>query len=415
MKIRFISFSFLLSITLSLFSQIPTRGLVLYLPLNGSAKDSTSFANNGTNYGVIPVTDRFGKANKAMYFDGTSRIEIPSSSSLNLVNNKTLSCWLYIPTSVSLNLYPTLICKPEPLYSATYNLQLNETSGYTSDLRYKFDYYFASSYSHYQVYSKQLYSNNKDKWLHIVASYDSLSGYSKIYFNGMISDSIYIGKKTANSSTVPLYIGCGGQFTSSNGYKTCFTGKMDDVRLYNRAITKDEVYQLYMEGQCTNSIKSDTITYSVSTESFKSISPKFQFIKTDSLKTKVGGCDSIINRYAKFEYSSKICTITNNISVTDTLIIKVSSTGVAATNILNTIKIFPNPAKDHISINFGDYTKLPGYLMTIRNELGSIMYFSPIIQELNTLDIKSWAKGIYVVQLLDSQSTIIETRKIIIR
>jgi Pentaxin family. len=415
MKTRFISFSFLLSVTLSLSSQVPTKGLVLYLPLNGSAKDSTSFANNGTNYGATPVTDRFGRANKAMYFDGTSRIEVPSSSSLNLVNNKTLSCWLYIPSTVSLNLYPTLISKPEPLYSATYNLQLNETSGYTSDLRYKFDYYFASSYSHYQVYSKQLYTNYKDKWLHIVASYDSLSGYSKIYFNGMISDSIYIGKKTANSSTTPLYIGCGGQFTSSNGYKTCFTGKMDDVRLYNRAITKDEVYQLYMEGQCTNSIKSDTTTYSVSTESFKSISPKFQFLKTDTLKTKVGGCDSIINRYAKFEYNPNGCTTTNSISVTDTLVIKLTLSEIKTTNNTNTIKIYPNPAKDQVNIDFGDFTKMPGYLMLIRNAVGSAVFFSTISQNLSTVDIKSWAPGIYAVQIFNSSSILVDTRKIIIK
>ena len=261
-------------------SQIPTKGLVLYLPLNGNAKDSTSNANNGTNYGAIPVADRFGRANKAMSFNGiSSYISVPSTSSIVLANNKSLSCWVYVPSGVTLNQYPTVIHKDEPLMSTTYSIFLTEAPGYASN-QYKFDFIFASNYTHYQVYTKQLYTSNKDKWLHIVSTYDSISGYSKIYYNGFISDSLYAGNRTAHSSNLNLLIGTG------KAYNNYFKGYIDDIRLYNRAITRNEVYQLYMEGVCTNSIKNDTTTYSVSTESFKSISPKLQFIKTDSLKNE---------------------------------------------------------------------------------------------------------------------------------
>lgn len=412
---------FLLYFSLCLFSlksQVPSTGLVLYLPLDGNAKDSSSFSNNGINYGATPVSNRFGQPNKAMYFNGTSRIEIPSSTSINLINNKSLSCWVYIPSNEKQNWYPTLILKDEPLYSATYNLQLNDYFGYSDDLIHKFDFYFASGYTHYQMVTKQLYTNYPNKWLHIVATYDTISGYSKMYFNGLISDSIYIGLKIANSSTLPLYIGCGkGGYTLNGTNRTFFKGYLDDIRLYNRAINKDEVYKLYMEETCSKSIKNDTTTYYVSSEDFQSLSPKFQYVKTDSLKTTVGGCDSIINHYAKFAYKANYCTITNSVSVTDTLIINVNLLGVLPVlSSSNILKIYPNPAKDHINIDFGDYSKMSDYLLVIRNELGKVVYFTSIMQQSASLDIKSWTgSGIYVVQLFDGQSNLVESRKIIIQ
>lgn len=410
MKQKLVIFFYFFVTILSATNQVPTKGLVLHLPLDGNVSDLSGFANNGTNYGATTTTNRFGVVGKAMLFDGSSYLVIPSTPNLILANNKTLSCWVYIPSSTTQNDYPTIIHKDEPLMSTTYSIMMCEISGYAS-LRYKFDFLFASNYNHYQVYTKQLYTNYKDKWIHIASTYDSISGYSKMYFNGIISDSLYTGNRPAHASSMNLYVGTG----KAAQHPQMFKGSIDDIRLYNRALSKSEIYQLYMEGQCTSSIKNDTTTYYVSSENFKLLSPRQQFIKTDSLKTKVGSCDSIINHYAKFEYSSKICTITNSIAVTDTLFINVTINTVPLTNTLNTIKIFPNPAKDQININFGDYIKLPGYLMTIRNELGSVMYFSPIIQETTTLDIKNWGIGVYVIQLFDNQSNIIETRKIIIR
>ena len=402
-------------------NRIPTNGLVLYLPLNGNANDSTSNAsdstynaNNGINHGATPIADRFGKPNKAMYFNGSSYINIPNSPLLNLTRNKSLSSWIFLPSSEVQNWYPTVFHKDEPTMSSTYSITLTDYYGYYS-LQHKVDFIFASGSTHYQAFSKQLYTNYKNQWLHIVATYDSISGYSKLYFNGIISDSLYVGNKASNSSTNDLYIGCGKPY-ASNYSQTFFKGYMDDLRLYNRPLDKNEVWNLFMERTCSNSIKNDTTIYYVSSESFKSLSPKFQFIKIDSLKSRIGGCDSIVNRYAKFEYNPTICTITNNISVTDTLIINVPILGVfPVLNSVNLIKIYPNPTKDIVCINYGDFSKLAGYLITIRNDLGAVKYFSPIIQESTSIDIKNWTSGVYIVQLFDDQSKIIETRKIIIK
>lgn len=295
MKKRRILLALCVFVSLILIAQIPSKGLVLYLPLDGNANDLSGFSNNGINNGATSYSNRFGVLNKALYFNGNSYLQFPSTPNIVLANNKTLSCWVYIPSSVTQNIYPTIIHKDEPLMSTTYSLMMCESSGYTTR-QYKFDFLFASNYTHYEAYSKQLYTNYKDKWLHIASTYDSISGFSKVYFNGVISDSTYVGNKTAHTSNLSLYIGTG----KNAGAQQMFKGGIDDLRLYNRVLTKNEISQLYYEGVCTSSNKNDTTTYSVVSETYKSVSPQYMLLRIDSLKTKRGECDSIINRYAKF-------------------------------------------------------------------------------------------------------------------
>jgi hypothetical protein len=147
-------------------------------------------------------------------------------------------------------------------------MQLTEEGGYGIN-RYKYCYFQSSNSSNYVAFSKQQYLNIKDQWVHLVGTYDSISGYSKIYFNGQISDSVYVGNKSANSSNLDLFIGCG----KNNGYysQTFFKGGMDDILIYNRALSAQEIYQIYTEKLmvsagsnktvvCGESVKLDSVT-----------------------------------------------------------------------------------------------------------------------------------------------------------
>ncbi|SKB98724.1 hypothetical protein SAMN05660903_03654, partial [Salegentibacter salinarum] len=55
-------------------SQNLENGLIGHWPLNGDAVDHSLGGNNGQIYGAIPVPNRFGVDDKAMYFDGKSYI-----------------------------------------------------------------------------------------------------------------------------------------------------------------------------------------------------------------------------------------------------------------------------------------------------------------------------------------------------
>ena len=70
------------------------EGLVAYYKFNGDAKDFSGWGNDGTVYGVTLTEDRHGNTNSAYFFDGTSHIEVPNSSSLSAVGKSvTCSVW----------------------------------------------------------------------------------------------------------------------------------------------------------------------------------------------------------------------------------------------------------------------------------------------------------------------------------
>lgn len=108
-------------------------------------------------------------------------------------------------------------------------------------------------------------------------------------------------------------------------------------------------------------------------------------------------------------------TDTSYISVTDTLIIDVILTGIAPTHNISTLKIYPNPASTHITVDNGDYTAMDGYTIKIKNSISQTVFASLINQSSFYIDFSSWSgNGLYFVHIIDDLGNTIETRKIII-
>lgn len=106
----------------------------------------------------------------------------------------------------------------------------------------------------------------------------------------------------------------------------------------------------------------------------------------------------------------------DSIAVTDTLIIDVVLTSIDSPDNVNTLKIYPNPAKDHIYINTGDYTKMNGYQLKIINQTGAIVFETNVENQLYEVNLSTWTgTGMYYIQVLDSGGGIIEIRKIILQ
>ena len=103
-------------------------------------------------------------------------------------------------------------------------------------------------------------------------------------------------------------------------------------------------------------------------------------------------------------------------TVTDTLVINATITGLTPPNNLNTIKVFPNPASTHITIDYGNFASMSGYTLKITNNLGQVVFTSPINQQSSYIDLSTWSgNGIYFVQIIDTQNNTIENRKIVIQ
>ena len=103
-------------------------------------------------------------------------------------------------------------------------------------------------------------------------------------------------------------------------------------------------------------------------------------------------------------------------STFDTLFINIAVAGLTAPNNLGTLKIWPNPANDHITIDNGNFSILNGYSVKIETVLGQEVFKSAINQKQFSVDLSTWkGKGIYLVHVLDGQNNIIETKKIILQ
>jgi len=357
----------ILFLPLSLIAQIPLDGLVAYYPFNGNANDESGNENHGIVVGPIQTYDRFGNINSAYLFDGIDDgiiIENGNSTNLETFNNGyTLVVWAY-PFQAESG-YHTMISR-----SNTFIMRL-------SQLRVESCHSTSVSVG---CLTSNKYEIQENNWSLIVVTWDGPNSQAKLYLNGDI---------IASNSFSDLYTEPDGLITIGKESKLerwFFGGILDDICIYNRSLSSDEISTLYTENQCFETVY-DTLTTEVFDTTYVTIN--------DTVTVEV--------------YD------TTYISVTDTLIIDVDFTGYDPPRENNTIKVYPNPANHRLYIHTGNYTDMDGYSMKIVNNLGAVVFETAIEQELYEVDLSTWGgAGLYVIQLLESGGDLIDTRKIIL-
>lgn len=209
-----------------------TSGLGAYYPFNGNANDESGNGNNGTAYGATPTTDRFGNANRAYRFSGSSSsyIRVPRSSSLEPQKALTISFWMLRRGSGTYN-------------QAVLRKAANCSAGYIiwGTLSMKVDGPSACAGQGIGVYIDT--SSYLNMWDHYVMSYDTTTGL-KFYRNGILRGSTVPLAPTMSHSG-DLYIGGAVVHRDDGG----LNGDLDDIRIYNRALSESEIQQLYQSGQ----------------------------------------------------------------------------------------------------------------------------------------------------------------------
>ena len=204
--------------------------LMAHYPFNGNANDASGKGHNGIVYGTLTLTtDRKGNTNSAYQFNGTnSYIEVPASSDLKPLNAITLSTWFYIETpgktfddmiatSYKAYYYP---------YSSYYICKMSDSVSFC-----------ITTLDEISTVIRSGTKINCHQWYHAVGTYDGQ--IMKLYLNGHLEIS---APKSGNIvyNTNPLKFGHGV-------YNQFLTGKLDDIRIFNKALTESEVLQLYNE------------------------------------------------------------------------------------------------------------------------------------------------------------------------
>ncbi len=105
------------------------------------------------------------------------------------------------------------------------------------------------------------------------------------------------------------------------------------------------------------------------------------------------------------------------IGVTDTLYINIVKTGLNLPNdILNTLKVYPNPASDEVVIDNGNYTQIPNYSVRIVNITGQVVFTSLINRQTFRIQTNTLGSaGVYFVQILNNNNAVIQTKKLVLR
>lgn len=227
-------------------TELPTEGLVAWYPFNGNATDESGNAHNGTpKNGPILTTDRNGSANKAYSFDGIDDyISVPHHDELNLLGNFTVSAWyksLGCINPCDQPGYHTIIMKRDVLVGPgddwPWGLGISYLSGASNT---EFKKIFATRRSNtiadYRWTDKEISINT---WQHAVIIVQN--GKQSIYINGVL-DSSSDFTLTQLGNTKNMNIG----WSLRPGFEQ-FKGEIDDIRLYNIALTIEEIVALYNE------------------------------------------------------------------------------------------------------------------------------------------------------------------------
>jgi MYXO-CTERM domain-containing protein len=207
-------------------------GLVAYFPFDGNANDSSGNGNHGTAVGG--VTFEVGVFNSAARFDGSTGYIFANSSVGNLGSDATIAFW-FKPTNAAFENSARIFEKDNRAY-----------------------WVFLASSTGLSVALRGINSYGDPQTLVTVGSPGQFTlGWSQItmrksgatmdiFINGSLASSVTT-PVTSITTDAPLYFG------KSYYWDTAYyAGLLDDARIYNRALSNDEIGQLSLVSEPTS-------------------------------------------------------------------------------------------------------------------------------------------------------------------
>ena len=340
--------------TQTLFAQVPSyvpiNGLVGYWPFDGNVNDVSGNGNNGVlnsgNNGTLNyVTGQNGSTSSAIEFTSNPvwnqlGPHIILNNTQNVLTNSNFTINYFVSVNTT-NQVGVIINKgPDNIPGIFQSVLINST--------------LQNFISGSGGVNQPNFVNNTWKMITVVFN---MSGQLDLFVNGVLAQST---TTLSISSTMSNFILGAMPSGGSNGSFYPFQGKLDNVGFWNRALTQQEITNLFNVSQCIT-----------------------------------------------------------NITVTDTLIINVGQLSFNdPVTWANNITIAPNPASTQININFNNITNLNGGTLKVINSLGQEVATTPITTSgtNSTMQLATWGgSGMYFVQIINPQGQIVDIKKIILQ
>lgn len=224
------------------------KGLIAYYPFNGDANDSS-----GNNYHLsvteaVLASDRFGKSASAYNFNGAkSYMTIPKLIKADSLREFTISLWVK-PDVLQTQRMLSFFANPGVAFCNHYSGFVQHNGQYLLWHELVASYY-ANGCS--MADNFDAVANPVGKWSHIILvqryniqnASDKRYNYSH-YLNGTKLKTVQSGGQS-ESNPMAVKLSLGGFIGCGVGYMAKFSGSIDDVRIYDRALSDEELLQLY--------------------------------------------------------------------------------------------------------------------------------------------------------------------------
>lgn len=220
---------------------IPEDGLIAWLPFNGNAADESGNGHDGDVDGAILSTDRFDNAESAYFFDGDDRI-FPADPTDFPLTERTTSIWMKSQAPVSggraLLGYGGTGCGSSWLL--TYNNQGNQPTALNA--------FEIQGHCNAFAVAAPLSPSEFQEW-HQVVVRTSAAG-TDIFIDGFLEahSSTYVNNTGPGCAVIGATPSTTGACYYQDASNALWHGWLDDVGIWNRALTDDEILTSFLAG-----------------------------------------------------------------------------------------------------------------------------------------------------------------------
>jgi hypothetical protein len=230
-------------------SYVPTSGLVSWYSFTGNANDMSGNGNNATVNGAVLTSDRFGNSNAAYSYDGINDYLHGNASSFPS-GDRTIALWFYTTNINVSSAGMQVFGYGGGLCDQSWLMQMDNSTPFTSfftDSSYEVSIGCNTWLSALPFGVNGSPANPNNNWHHWVIT--NGPGGIYYYFDGnyaggvttSIGNTMVAGKKFFMGSCPDST----GLVAYQDAYLNNWNGKLDDIGVWNRQLTQQEITALY--------------------------------------------------------------------------------------------------------------------------------------------------------------------------
>ena len=222
-------------------------GQIAYYPFDGNADDLSGNGHNGTIHGAVLTEGRNGNASSAYYFNGNlAYIDLGNPSELKRYKSDyTLTGWIKLDSYPQT--YNSMILSNRNTQTASVSGSFIGVGGLRSSLSKRVEFVQNATVTSDEFTYDFTSSNTQlelDTWYFFAVSYEykgNLENTVKIYIDGNFETQKPVGE-VIDPENAPSFLGCE---PSLSPIEYSFHGSMDELEMYDRALSETEIQSIY--------------------------------------------------------------------------------------------------------------------------------------------------------------------------